>query len=760
MFAFIRILSLALGLALAALAATGARAQTAADIVGGVRVVGNQRIEADTVRSYMLIGVGDRFDSARVDRSLKALYATGFFADVTIRREGNALIVSVLENPVINRLVFEGNKKMDSATLEAEVLLRPRIVYTRSRVQADVQRIVQLYQRSGRFAATVEPKVIQLPANRVDLIFEVNEGEVTGIRKINFIGNMRFSDSKLRSAIATKEEIWYRFFATDDTYDPDRLAFDRELLRRFYFARGFADFRVVSAVAELTQDRKQFFVTFSVEEGVKYRYGAIDIVTELKAVDVANLRAVLKTKSGETYNADLIEDSVQDLTFALGELGYAFVDIRSLAKRDREAQTIDVTFEIREGPRVYVERINITGNTRTIDKVIRREFRLAEGDAFNAARLRRSRQRIRALGFFDKVEVGQREGSGPDQTVIDVEVGERSTGDLTFGFGFSTVDVFVGDVRIRERNLLGKGQNLEAAFTLSTRRQRFDISFTEPYFLERDLAAGFDLFLIERDFTEFSSFDQRSVGGRLRSSFPLTELLRFGLVYELRNDRIKDVAADASRFVQEQKGSTTTSSLGYTLTLDRRDDRLDPTSGYRVRVAQDVAGLGGNVHLVRSTVSSVYYFPWTEEWVTRIGLQGGYIVGIGENVRLTNRFFVSGDRFRGFENGGIGPRDSVTTDALGGILFYVGTVEQRFPLGLPRELGILGRVFTDFGSLSDPDEDDDPDIDDSPSIRITAGVGVSWKSPLGPIAVDLAWPVIKEDFDKTEVLRFSFGTRF
>ncbi len=755
-----RISGLALWLAVSVLSLNGARAQTDSEVVDAIRVVGNQRIEADTVRSYMLIGVGDRFDLQRVDRSLKALYATGFFADVTIRREGNALVVRVVENPVINRLVFEGNKKIDDETLVAEVRLRPRIVYTRSRVQADVQRIVQLYQRSGRFAASVEPKVIQQPANRVDLIFEINEGEVTGIRKINFIGNMEFSDSKLRSAIATKEEVWYRFFATDDTYDPDRLTFDRELLRRFYFARGYADFRVVSAVAELTQDRKAFFVTFSVEEGEKYEFGVIDVVTELKALDLESVRDTLDTKTGDTYNAELVEDTVQDLTFEVGKLGYAFVDVRLRTKRDREARTIDVTFEINEGPRVYVERINISGNTRTIDKVIRREFRLAEGDAFNAARLRRSRQRIRALGFFEKVNVDQREGSASDQIVIDVDVEERSTGELTFGLGFSTVDVFLGDVRIRERNLRGKGQDLAAAITLSARRQRFDISFTEPYFLERNLSAGFDIFLSQSDFTEFSAFDQRTVGTKLRSSFPLTELVRLGLSYEIRNDLVQDVAADASRFIKDQEGSTTTSSVGYTLTLDRRDDRRDPTSGYVVKVAQDLAGLGGNVRFVRSIVNSAYYYPWAEGWVTRIGFEGGHIMGIGKDIRISNRFFIGGERVRGFDTGGIGPRDRLTDDALGGTRYYVGKLEQRFPLGLPRELGILGRVFTDLGSLSDADVRDMTGIDDSRSIRVTAGFGLSWRSPLGPIAIDWAVPIVKQSFDKTEVFRFSFGTRF
>jgi len=733
--------------------------QSSGDLVESVLVDGNQRIEADTVRSYMLIGAGDPFDSGRIDRSLKSLYSTGLFADVNIRRVGNSVMVSVVENPVINRLVFEGNRKIDDETLSAEVQLRPRVVYTRSKVQSDAQRIVQVYQRSGRFAATVEPKVIQQPSNRVDLIFEINEGDTTGIRKINFIGNKRFGDAKLRRTISSKEEVWYRFFATDDTYDPDRLTFDRELLRRFYLSEGYADFRVVSAVAELTQDRKDFFITFTVEEGEQYRFGEIGLETELKTLEPESLRKVLRTRSGEVYNADLVEDTIQDLTFGVGRLGFAFVDIRPKTKRDREQRTIDVVYEINEGPKVYVERISITGNIRTRDKVIRREFRLAEGDAFNAARLRRSEDRIRALGFFENVTITQREGSAPDQTIVDTEVEERPTGELTFGVGFSTVEAILGDVSIRERNLLGRGQDLRAAITLSTRRQSFDVSFTEPYFLDRDLSAGADLFLVRRDFSQFSAFDQRSVGSKLRASFPLTELVRMGLNYEIRNDSIENIEAGASRFIVAQAGSTTTSAVGYTLTLDLRDDRLDPTKGYVLKIAQDLAGLGGDVRFLRSVLNYAYYYPWTDQWVTRLAWEQGHIIGLGEDIRLTNRFFITSDTFRGFESGGVSPRDRATGDALGGTIYYVGTVEQRFPLGLPEELGILGRVFTDFGAVAESNESG-PGIFDSGALRISAGVGVSWKSPLGPIAIDLGWPILKEGPDKPEILRFSFGTRF
>ena len=393
-------------------------------VIESVLVEGNERIEADTVRSYLSVGPGDAFDADAVNQSLKRLFETGLFVDVAIRRDGNALVVTVRENPIINRVVFEGNDAITDEELESEIQLQPRVVYTRPRVQEDLQRLTEIYRRSGRFAATIEPKVIQLEQNRVDLVFEVNEGPVTGIRRINFIGNSRFSDSALRDVIQTVESAWYRFATSADTYDPDRLTFDRELLRRFYLANGYVDFRVVSAVAELTPDRSDFIVTFSLEEGERYRVAAIDIESQLRDLAPEQLRPAIEIEAGDWYDAEQVEEALVALSEVVGGLGYAFVDVEPRIERDREATTVDVTFEIDEGPRVYVERIDIVGNVRTLDEVIRREFRLAEGDAFNSALIRRSRQRIMNLGFFDRVEIETSAGSAPDRSVLTVEVSE------------------------------------------------------------------------------------------------------------------------------------------------------------------------------------------------------------------------------------------------------------------------------------------------------------------------------------------------
>ena len=727
--------------------------------IAAVQIEGNQRIEPDTVRSYLRIGVGDQFNSALINNSLKSLFASGLFADVSIRRAGANLVVSVVENPIVNQLAFEGNRRIEDETLEAEVQLRPRVVYTRTRVRNDVQRLLQVYRRGGRFAATIEPKIIQLPQNRVDVVFEVTEGPVTKVEKINIIGNKRFNDGQLRTVLATKEDRWYRMFSGNDTYDPDRLSFDRELLRRFYLSKGYADFRVVSGVAELAPDRSGFFITFTVDEGELYQFGAIDVRSELRDLPREQLFQFVKTETNENYNADQVEDTIQDLTFEVGKLGYAFIDIKPEIDRDRDKRLIDVTYVIDEGPRVYVERIQIAGNVRTLDRVVRREFELNEGDAYNTAKLRKSRRNIRGLGFFDKVEIKQEPGSTPDRTNILVDIEERSTGELTIGFGFSTLDAVLGDISIRERNLLGRGQDLRLGLSISTVRQQVDLSFTEPYFLGRNLAAGFDIFKVQNDRQNESSFDEDNLGFRLRSGFQIAENLRQSVRYELRQESIENIGTNASRFIRDQVGTRTVSSAGYTLTYDLRDDRLTPTRGYVIEFGQDLAGLLGSVRFLKTSLDYVYYYPVADQWVASLGLRQGYIVGLGQDVGIGDRFFVGGANFRGFQTGGIGPRDRATNDALGGNVFYVGTGELSFPLGLPNEFGILGRVFSEVGNLAQIDVAG-PGLVDKGTVRLTSGVGVSWRSPFGPIRVDLALPILKENFDQDEAFRFSFGTRF
>ncbi|MEQ8604033.1 MAG: outer membrane protein assembly factor BamA [Marivibrio sp.] len=725
-----------------------------------IEVRGAQRIEPATVRSYIGLQPGDPIDANRINEALKALFATDYFADVAIAVEGRTLIVEVVENPIINRIAFEGNQRIENETLNSEVRLRPRLVYTRTAVQNDVRRILDLYRRSGRFAATVDPKVIQQRDNRVDLVFEIDEGPLTGIEKISFIGNRYFSDSALREEIQTKESRWYRFLSSADVYDPDRLTFDRELLRRFYLAEGFADFRVVSAVAELSEDRENFFVTFTIEEGERYQFGEFDVISRIPDVDPEPLQRSIELESGDWYNANAVEDTVLQLTELVGDQGYAFIEVRPNVDRNRDEKTIDITFEVLDGPRTYVERIEIRGNTRTEDEVIRREFLLVEGDAFNATRLRRSRQRISDLGFFKQVEVNNVPGSEQDRTVVQVDVEEQSTGQLNIGAGYSTQVGALAEFAIRERNLLGKGQDLRLSTTLAQSRQSIDLSFTEPYFLDRQLSAGFDLFHTLRDNQDEASFDSQETGFGLRTAYEITRDWRQRLRYRFAREIVENVGDDASRFVKQQEGTDYVSSVGQSLIYDQRNSRVDPTDGYFVELGNDLAGVGGTVNYFRTTVRGAYYFPLATDYRLSVGAEVGHLAGWGEDdTRIKDRFFLGGDNLRGFESSGAGPRDIATDDSLGGNQFASSTAEFTFPLGLPEEFGVTGALFTDVGTLTSVDESG-ANVRDTGSVRASVGTGLNWRSPFGPVRVDFSQAVVKEDFDKTEIFRFSFGTRF
>ncbi|MDX1423318.1 MAG: outer membrane protein assembly factor BamA [Kiloniellales bacterium] len=721
-----------------------------------IRIEGAQRVDPTTVRSYMRVNPGEPFDPVRIDSSLKSLFATGLFADVTLRREGNALIVVVTENPIINQIAFEGNLRIDDEVLEAETELRPRVVFTRTKVQNDLQRILELYRRQGRFAATVDAKVIQLEQNRVDLVFEINEGPTTKIQSINFIGNREFSDSTLRGEIATSESAFWRFLSTTDTFDPDRLTFDRELLRRFYLQEGYADFQILSAVAELTPDRESFIITFTLEEGQQYQFGDIEVSTTLKDLDPESLKEQVTTESGETYNATEVEDTITNLTESASNLGFAFVEVRPRVDRDRERRLINLTYEIREGPKVYVERIDIEGNIRTLDRVIRRQFELVEGDAFNASLLSRSRKEVDRLGFFKTVEVSTTPGSEADQLIITTEVEEQATGDLSFAAGFSTDSGPLGSITLRERNLLGRGQDVSVGFTLSAKSSQLNLSFTEPYFLDRDLSAGFDIFRTQTQNDE-SSFDLDRIGGSLRAGYDLYPDVRQVWTYTLEHEDIHNVDDDAAPQVQADQGTDLESSIGQSLRWDTRDKRFDPREGHVVRLGTTLAGFGGDVRYIQATLGGAYYYTIVGDLTASISSEVGNIQGISYDTKVSDRFFLGGQQLRGFKTSGVGPRQD--GDALGGKRFYTGSLELSFPVGLPPELNFRGRVFSDMGAAWDVDADT-PNIKDSSSPRVSVGTGFSWISPFGPVVVDLGWAVVEEDFDKTELFNFSFGTRF
>lgn len=732
--------------------------------ITGIQIQGNVRSEPETIRSYLQLKVGQPFDAAAADRSLKALFATGLFSDVVIEMQGSTLVVKVTENPIINRVAFEGNKKIDDDKLRDEVQSKPRQVFTRARVQADVDRILTIYRRSGRYNASVEPKVIKLEQGRVDLVFEINEGDVTGVKRISFVGNEAFSDGTLRGRIRTSESAWWRFLSSDDRFDPDRMNLDRELLRKFYLSEGYADFRVVSAVAELAPNREGFFITFTISEGERYKFGKIEVTSRFQGLDVDVLRSFLTISEGEWFDADEVEKSVSNISEAVGSLGYAFVEVRPNIRRNKDTTTVDVTFDVQEGPRVYVERINISGNTRTLDKVIRREFRLAEGDAFSTAKVRRSQQRLRNLGFFEKVDISAAPGSSPDKTNLEVQVVEQSTGEISFGAGYSTTAGVVGDISVKERNLLGKGQELRVGLSIGTLSTVIDLGFTEPYFMDREVTAGFDLFRTSNDRQQVANYSDRSLGFALRGGWAYSEEIRQVVRYTLRQTDIYNVQPWASPIIQQNAGTQVVSEWAETVVWDTRDTRLNTTKGFMVRNTVAVAGLIGTEQYLRTTADAVYYKTLVEDVVASIGGSVGLVVPYNNAyIRLNNLFFIGGDTLRGFAVGGIGPRDAGTTDSLGGQYYYTGTAELSYPLPfIPKEVALLGKAFIDVGSLWGVQQGtyNSTSVLDSQLMRVASGVGIQWVSPFGPIRIDYAWPIQYEPWDKQQNVRFSFGTRF
>ncbi len=733
-----------------------------AAVIKRIQVQGNRRIEPETVRSYLQFSEGDTYDADAVDASLKALYGTGLFSDVRISRSGGTVLVRLVENPVINIVAFEGNSQVDDATLRSEVQLRPRAVYSRARVQADVQRILDVYSRTGRFAARVEPKIIEISHNRVNLVFEIDEGPSTKVKAINFIGNEAFSDSELREVITTSEYWWFNFLATTDVYDPDRLNLDRELLRQFYLKSGYADVRIVSAVADLDTSGEGFFITFTIEEGEPYNYGTIDISTSISSVDTAPLWGELLTKTGDVYNAADIDKTVENLTLRVTEQGYAFARVRAKVFRDQLSRTIGITYHVEQGPRVYIERIDIYGNTRTKDKIIRREFRLAEGDAYNKLMIGQARRRLMALQFFKSVKIRTRPGSASDRVVLSIHVVEQSTGELAFSAGYSSAEGVIGEISVTERNLLGNGQYLRLKLGGSFQRLQIDMSFTEPRFLDQNLSAGFDIVHKEIDYTRQAGYKLRRSGGGLRLGFPLSERLWFSSRYNIYVDEIFDVEDTASDLVQDQAGRTVTSSIGYTLTYDTRNKRRSPTLGTYLAFSQDLAGVGGDVSYIRSTLEGRAYYPIMKK-ITLVGrVIAGHIEGWGgRELRLSDGFYKGGETVRGFDRAGFGPRDAVTGDAVGGKIFAGATAEVRFPLPfLPEDLGMSGALFADAGTLFDPVATSTNTINDSSGIRSSVGASLLWNSPMGPLRADFAYVLTKEEFDDTQVFRFGAATPF
>ncbi len=721
-----------------------------------VSIEGAQRLEPDTIRSYIRLRPGQPYTQVAADQALKDLYATELFADVRLRHEAGNVVIEVKENPVVNRIVLEGNKRIKEDKILPEIKVSPRQIFTRSKVRADVARIIELYKRQGRFAATVEPKMVMLEQNRVDIVFEISEGPKSKVRQINIIGNDKFDDGELRGEMVTKQTGLTRLFSSGTSYDPDRLAFDQQKLRQYYLTKGYADFRVVSAVAELTPDKKDFIITYVVEEGERYKFGDVKVDSQLRDFDGELLAKQLPMKKGDWYNAKLVEDTIERLNETAGTFGYAFADVRPDYNRSKEDLSMGLNFVIAEAPRVYVERIDVNGNTLTQDKVIRREFRIAEGDAFNSLQVKRSTNRIKSLGYFqEKFEVEQKPGSAPDRIVLEANVEEKPTGQLQLSAGFSSIESFIFQASVQQNNFRGRGQTIGLSGSYSRYSKSVEASFTEPYLFDRNISAGVDIYRRDYDGFNFLNnsrntlYEQSTTGMQLRAGVPLTEYMTAVARYTLNLDRVTldpgqyysrrlNPAVSqcdpliAGRYLCEAIGKRTSSILGLSLIYDTLDNRVRPSRGRIASINGDFAGLGGSVKYLRLRANASQYWSVGKGFIFSISAEGGAIKSLensadaaqgADDVRLTDRFYLGEPQMRGFDIRGIGPRvlrksyianpDNPTgprilstdrnqwsDDAIGGKYYYMARAELEIPLGTgARELGLRPSIFTDIGAV-------------------------------------------------------------
>lgn len=726
-----------------AASATPAKAPASSDlgIIKSVDVTGSQRIEPDTVRSYIQLRPGQTYSKVSLDQAIRDLFQTELFEDAQIRDNNGALTIEVRENPVINRVLFEGNKRLKEDKLNPEIKLAPRQIFTPSKVRADVARIIELYKRQGRYAASVEPKKVPLDQNRVDVVYEINEGPKSKVRQINIIGNHVFGDEKLRAQMATKTSRLSHLLSSSTSYDPDRLAYDQSKLRQFYLTQGYADFRIVSAVAELTPDKRDFVITYVIEEGERYKFGDVTVESDIRDLKPVTFNNLLRMKKGDYFNSTLVENTTDDMTKQAGVFGYAFAEVNPNYHRNADTRTMDITFKVEESPRVYVERINVNGNTLTQDKVVRREFRLAEGDAFNSFQVKRTEDRIKSLGYFqEKFEIDRKKGSSDDRIVLTANVEEKATGELQLSAGYSSLEKLIFSASIAQRNFRGAGQTLRLSASVSTYSKSVELGFTEPYLFNKNIALGVDIF--RRDYTSFNyvgtsrndSYRSSQTGFQVRAGLPLTEYWSMALRYGFN---VEDITLDqntyyiggqcsvllAGRYLCDAIGHRITSSAGVSIVRDTRDNRLHPRNGTYFILGGDFAGLGGSVKYARATASFARYKDLGRGFISSLSLEAGAIAPLTSNattdpVRLTDRFFLGEPQFAGFDIRGVGPRvqriydvslnpnvaDSNTGnyvyDALGGRYYYKGRVELEIPLGSgAKELGLRPSIFADIGAV-------------------------------------------------------------
>ena len=737
------------------------QAQTRVD---SIRVEGNQRIPDGTVISLTGITPGQILSDGEINAALRAVLDSEFFETATIRPAGSGLVIDVVERPTISRINIEGNRRFDDSRLLPVVQSQPRQVYLPGQAEADAAAIAEVYARGARLAATVRPKIIRRSDNRVDLVFEVTEGDVVENERITFVGNRAFSDRRLRRVIDTKQAGIFRSLVQRDTFVPERFAFDAQLLTDFYQSRGFADFEVLDVSSELSRERDATFITFTVREGQRFTIGDVTVSSEFPEANLEAYRDAIRLRSGATWSPTRIDEQIARLERLALQQGFDFLRADPRVTRNARDLTLDVEFALIRGPRVFVQRIDIEGNQTTLDRVIRRQFDTVEGDPFNPREIRNSAERIRALGFFENVEVDTQPGTEDDQVIVDVDVVEQPTGSLSLGGSFSTEEGFGINIGFSERNFLGRGQSLSVSVQTVSENSSSRLSFREPAFLGRDLTLGLGLSYVTTDF-DSAAYRTRTTAFSPSLSFPVSENGRLRVYYELADESIFDIDSGASPIIQADEGDAVRSALGYSYSLDLLRGGLNPNRGVLLTFSQEFAGFGGDIEYVQTTARSVAERDiFNEEITLRAIVEGGIISSLGsQDTRITDRFFLSSRQLRGFESREVGPRDTGAgvSDVLGGNKYFSARFEADFPLGLPEEYGISGGVFADFASVWDLDNVNGATIvDDSFELRSSVGVSIFWETPIGPLRINLAQPVQENPLDETVTFDIAVSTQF
>lgn len=735
----------------------------AQELIEQVNIAGNKRLQTELIESYLPFTAGMTYSYGIEQKIIKTLYSTGQFSDVMVKWDNTTgvLNIDVKENPQVNRVAFEDNEELDDSVLKKVVNIKSRAVFTNAKVQDDISAIKKAYVTKGFYLVEVYPEYIKQSQNRIDVIYKIKEGPKTLIEKINFIGNKAFSDAELEAVVSSKENAWWRFLGANDAYDPDRVEYDRELLRRFYMQSGYADFTMSEPVAELKKDKTGFIVTYTVNEGQKYSFGSVDIkVRDPKLdVDVSKLAQLVDIEKNQTYSTLQVEKNIDRIVEELSNQGYAFVEVIPMISKNRDTRQISLSFDLRPGQRIYVNRINIEGNTRTHDSVIRRQMRLDEGDALQSNKLKRSKDRLTYLDYFSKVDITSDETNMPDKVDLNVKVEEQSTGEFNIGAGLSSYEGVLATLDIKENNFLGRGQQVALGFSLSSKRKDFNLGITEPWFMGRELLAGADIYSKETSYEDESSYDEAVLGTAFRLGFPIDEYKRNTVRVKLENKKVENVASDASQFIKDLEGDRNKLALSNTFSIDTRDSKLMPSKGYNASWTVEYAGFGGDISYVKNTVKGSYNHAFTEDYVLTVAGRAGYLWDINDEATLTENYRAGGNTLRGFAPSGIGPRDSVTEDALGGKFMIGHNVEMRYPIPGLTDSGVNGIVFWDGGLVTDID---DPYgvVEDDKKYRQSVGAGLFWRSPLGPLRFELGMPIVKGANDETEIFSFSFGTRF